>query len=170
MMQSPFDFSDNPRKHLTLAWNLAHQSNDPNTENAAILVADTLHIATGVNHIPNKDIFDVAKMVRSEKLEQIIHAEEAAIISAARAGISTVGATLYALWAACPHCANVIIASGVKKVVGLHSLYVRTPERWRDKTNQGIGMMVDKGIVVDWYRGDLDTDNTLTFNGRQITA
>lgn len=45
------------------------------------------------------------------------HAEENAIIQAARHGISLLNATLYCKMTPCYHCAKIIINSGIKRVV-----------------------------------------------------
>ena len=46
-----------------------------------------------------------------------IHAEQNCIAFAAKNGVSTEGCTIYVTTAPCVHCAKVIIASGIKKVV-----------------------------------------------------
>ncbi|MDR2007831.1 MAG: cytidine/deoxycytidylate deaminase family protein [Alphaproteobacteria bacterium] len=49
-----------------------------------------------------------------------IHAEQNAIIYAARYGVSINGATLYCTMTPCPVCCMLIIASGIKRVVAKH--------------------------------------------------
>lgn len=45
------------------------------------------------------------------------HAEENAIVQAARHGMNTGGATLYTTFTACTQCAKMIINAGIKRVV-----------------------------------------------------
>jgi deoxycytidylate deaminase len=48
---------------------------------------------------------------------RIVHAEMEALLSCARNGVSTVGATLYSTTFPCHNCAKHIIAAGIKRVV-----------------------------------------------------
>jgi len=133
-------------------WSYAKNSNDPSTWNAAMLVSESGHTVQGFNHIPYRTSQQVSAMGRDSKIQQIVHAEEGAIIEAARNGVSTRNATLYGLWVACPHCANVIVASGVRRVIGSDLLHRMTPPRWQSMVSAGIGKMVEAGIAVDWYK------------------
>jgi len=55
--------------------------------------------------------------VQTQHCVRTSHAEENAIIQAARHGISVDGATIYCKMTPCYHCAKSIINSGIKRVV-----------------------------------------------------
>jgi dCMP deaminase len=58
-----------------------------------------------------------SKMYRSPEDCRAIHSEVDAIGNAARAGVSTEGATIYVTRYPCEACARLIITAGIKKVV-----------------------------------------------------
>lgn len=62
------------------------------------------------------------------------HAEENAIVQAAKVGVSTDGATLYCKMTPCYTCAKMIINSGIKKVVAFNDYHAgaRTREIFKE--------------------------------------
>jgi dCMP deaminase len=68
-----------------------------------------------VGHEMHKVINDDG--VTSEHCIRTIHAEQNAIIQAAKRGVSIDGATLYCQMTPCYVCAKLIVASGIKRVV-----------------------------------------------------
>ncbi len=59
--------------------------------------------------------------------ENELHAEQNAILFAAKNGISTAGSTLYITYSPCVHCAKVIISAGIRRVFYKH-LYDRSQD------------------------------------------
>lgn len=59
--------------------------------------------------------------------ENELHAEQNAILFAAKNGISTAGSTLYVTYSPCIHCAKVIVAAGVSRVF-YKNLYDRSQD------------------------------------------
>ena len=59
--------------------------------------------------------------------ENELHAEQNAILFAAKNGISTAGSTLYVTYSPCVNCAKVIVAAGVTRVFYKH-LYDRSQD------------------------------------------
>ena len=70
-----------------------------------------------------------------------LHAEQNALMNAARLGHATEGATIYVSTAPCSRCALLIAQSGIKRVV-YGELY---------KNNDGIKMLESLGIKVEQY-------------------
>jgi cytidine deaminase len=64
-----------------------------------------------MNSIGSARLFDVIEYFRS------VHAEMAALMDAARRGISVSGATMYATTFPCHECAKHIVAAGIKKLI-----------------------------------------------------
>lgn len=59
--------------------------------------------------------------------ENELHAEQNAILFAAKNGISTTGSTLYVTFSPCIHCAKVIVAAGITRVF-FKTLYDRSQD------------------------------------------
>ena len=66
-----------------------------------------------------------------------LHAEQNAILFAAKNGISTAGSTLYVTVSPCIHCAKVIVAAGITRVF-FKTLY--------DRSQEGIVFLDKNGI------------------------
>ena len=78
------------------------------------------------------------QLVRQNGCRNATHAEANALAFAARHGISTDGATLYASVSPCEGCARLLIAAGIRRVVFL------TP--YRDLS--GIALLQEAGVSV----------------------
>ena len=94
----------------------------------AVIVRDKRIIATGYNGAPQgiKSCVDKGECLRNKMgiksgtMQEIcyaVHAEQNAIIQAARVGSSVEGCTLYCTPQPCVICAKIIINSGIKRVV-----------------------------------------------------
>ena len=93
----------------------------------AVIVKDNRIVSTGYNGVPAglphcdtlggciREKMNIASGERHE-LSRGLHAEQNAIVSAARFGISLEGAELYCSTRPCVICTKMIIASGIKKV------------------------------------------------------
>lgn len=79
--------------------------------------------------------------------ENELHAEQNAILFAAKNGISTVGSTLYVTVSPCIHCAKVIVAAGITRVF-YKTLYDRSQEGivFLDKTGIECRQLTDKEL------------------------
>lgn len=73
-----------------------------------------------------------------------IHAEQNCLSFAAKNGVSTDGCTLYVTTAPCVHCAKIIIASGIKKVV-YKEIY---------KNDFGLELLKEVGVEVTCLEKD----------------
>ena len=76
----------------------------------------------------------------------ICHAEENAIMHAARIGISLKGTMAYVTWPPCSRCTRSLIQAGVSEVVYPKDLEI--PERWQKDFDIASGMMHEAGIIV----------------------
>ena len=94
----------------------------------AIIVKNKRVIATGYNGAPQgiKSCADKGECLRKQMnvksgtMQEIcyaVHAEQNAIIQAARVGISVEGCTLYCTHQPCVICAKIIINAGISRVV-----------------------------------------------------
>lgn len=117
----------------------------------AVIVKDKRILATGYNGAPSglphcdevgclRDKMDVPSGERQE-LCRGVHAEQNAIIQAAKFGISVDGGTLYSTHCPCITCAKMIINAGIKRVV-----YGR---EYADK--RGLELLKEAGIEVKFF-------------------
>lgn len=93
----------------------------------AILVKDHRVISVGYNGaLPGEDHCTSDRCSSDSPCLNTIHAEANAIYYAARAGISTIGSTIYCTHSPCRKCTEAIIQSGVTQVYYLKE-YRDTP-------------------------------------------
>lgn len=106
--------------YLRLAAELAQtQSDDPHTQNGAVLVTETGICVGAANQFPPGVLALDTRRERPTKYSYIEHAERNAIYTACRSGLTIKRATLYCPWFACADCARAIICAGITEVVGL---------------------------------------------------
>ena len=93
---------------------------------ACIIMKDNRILTTGYNGAPAgvPSCVERNECIRYDSLsgQQLehcwgVHAEQNAILQAAKLGISLEGATLYCSCKPCSHCSKMIINSGVKRIV-----------------------------------------------------
>ena len=99
-----------------------------NRQVGAVIVRDNRIISTGYNGAPAgvkncmergeclRDKLNIASGTRQEMCYSV-HAEQSAIIQAAKMGISTQDATIYITHQPCSLCSRMIINSGIKRIV-----------------------------------------------------
>lgn len=109
------------------------KSKDPRCCVGAVIVSqDNIILSTGFNGLPrgvsdDKDILDDVE----EKLKVICHAEQNAIVNAARIGVSVRHASIYVTKFPCLTCCNAIIQAGLDRI------YTRDDRYWDDDPFDG---------------------------------
>lgn len=126
---------------MNLALDLAKRSHCVKAQVGAVLTKDTRIISIGYNGPPAgthncDEEFPVEGCPRDTKgsCSLALHAEENAILYAAKNGSQLEGTTLYCTLSPCISCARLIFQSGIKKVY-FHSSYA-----------QYKGLPVDEGV------------------------
>ena len=135
-------------RFLDLAKHISDWSKDPSTKVGCVVVGEDREVrSTGFNGFP-RGIEDTAARLndRSQKYPMICHAEENAIMHAARIGISLKGTTAYVTWPPCSRCTRSLIQAGVSEVIYPKDLEI--PERWQKDFDIASSMMEEAGIVV----------------------
>ncbi len=159
---------------IGMAWaaECASQSNDPSTQNGAVIIASDGGFSTGWNHhidLSQDDPDVIAALSRDDKMAAMEHAERDAIYLAAKIGFPLEGTTMYALWASCPACARAIVLSGISRVVTWQKLHDLTPDRWRKQVDFGLSILQGAGVLVDFWPGEIESSVPFVrFDGREI--
>lgn len=94
------------------------RSKDRSTKVGAVIVRDKTILSTGYNGFP-RGVDDTVEARYERPLKYIwtVHAEENALLHAAREGISINGSTMYATLHPCSACAKSIVQCGIKEVI-----------------------------------------------------
>ncbi len=111
--------------HLVAEWSSCYQTN---RQVGAVIVKDKRILTTGYNGASSgiESCKDRGECLRKKmgipsgtKLEvcYAVHAEQNAIVQAAKLGVSVDGATIYVTHQPCSICAKMIINSGIKRIV-----------------------------------------------------
>ena len=103
------------QRFLKLAEHISGWSKDPSTKVGCVVVGEDREIrSTGFNGFPRGIADDSDRLSdRDKKYPLICHAEENAIMHAARIGLSLKGCTAYVTWPPCTRCARSLIQAAV---------------------------------------------------------
>ena len=136
------------QRFLKLAEHISGWSKDPSTKVGWVVVGEDREIrSTGFNGFPRGIADDAARLEdREQKYPLICHAEENAIMHAARIGLSLKGCTAYVTWPPCTRCARSLIQAGVVEVVYPEDIEV--PERWMSDFDMSTNMMGEAGLNI----------------------
>ncbi len=136
------------QRFLELAHHIAGWSKDPSTKVGCVVVGQDREIrSTGFNGFPRGITDDAERLTdRSKKYPLICHAEENAIMHAARIGVSLKGCKAYVTWPPCTRCARSLIQAGVVEVI--YPAGCDVPDRWAEDFDMSIGMMNEAGVNV----------------------
>jgi dCMP deaminase len=143
--------------YMDLALNLAQKSHCVKIKVGAVLAKDTRIISLGYNGPPAgthncDEEWPVEGCARDRKgsCSLALHAEENAILYAAKNKVTIEGTTLYVTLSPCLPCARIIFTAGVKKVFYLSSYaeYKGLPE------DEGLEFLKKFGVEVQKYARD----------------
>ena len=136
------------QRFIELAQHISGWSKDPSTKVGCIVVGEDREIrSTGFNGFPRGIADDSERLEdREQKYPLICHAEENAIMHAARIGLSLKGCTAYVTWPPCTRCARSLIQAGVVEVV--YPTKIEVPERWQKDFDMSTSMMKEAGIKI----------------------
>ncbi|QIP14535.1 dCMP deaminase family protein [Spirosoma aureum] len=139
---------------MELAVNLARRSHCIKAQVGAVLTRDTRIISIGYNGPPAgthncDEEFQGAGCPRDSKgsCSLALHAEENAILYAAKNGSEIEGATIYVTLSPCIACARIIYSMKIARVIYLHSYaeYKGIP------SDEGVDFLRRFGVTVEQY-------------------
>jgi dCMP deaminase len=135
-------------RFLNLATHISDWSKDPSTKVGCVVVGPDREIrSTGFNGLP-RGIEDNSERLNNREIKypMICHAEENAIMHAARIGISLKGCTAYVTWPPCTRCARSLIQAGILTVI--YPKNTEIPDRWASDFELSMNMFKEAGIEL----------------------
>ena len=139
-------------RFLSLATHISGWSKDPSTKVGCVVVGPDREIrSTGFNGFP-RGIADTDERLsdRNLKYPLICHAEENAIMHAARIGLALKDCTAYVTWPPCTRCARSLIQAGISEVVIPSGLEI--PGRWKEDFERSMALFRESGVVIRTVR------------------
>lgn len=135
-------------RFLLLARHIAQWSKDPSTKVGCVVVGPDREIrSTGFNGFP-RGIADSSERLqdRERKYPLVCHAEENAIMHAARIGVALKGCVAYVTWPPCTRCARSLVQAGISEIAYPAGLAI--PERWQEDFGISNQMLAEAGLRV----------------------
>lgn len=135
-------------RFLNLATHISQWSKDPSTKVGCVVVGPDHEIrSTGFNGLP-RGIEDKDERLNNREIKypMICHAEENAIMHAARIGISLKECTAYVTWPPCTRCARSLIQAGILTVI--YPKNTKIPDRWASDFELSMDMFKEAGIEL----------------------
>lgn len=135
-------------RFIGLAQHISTWSKDPSTKVGCVVVGEDREIrSTGFNGFPRGINDDEDRLMdREKKYPLICHAEENAIMHAARIGVSLKDSTAYVTWPPCSRCARSLIQAGIKEIV--YPETGKIPDRWIEDFTISDSMLNEAGVAV----------------------
>jgi dCMP deaminase len=135
-------------RFIGLAQHISTWSKDPSTKVGCVVVGEDREIrSTGFNGFPRGINDDEERLMdREKKYPLICHAEENAIMHAARIGVSLKDSTAYVTWPPCSRCARSLIQAGIREIV--YPETGKIPERWIEDFTISDSMLSEAGVAV----------------------
>ena len=134
------------RRFIDLALHISGWSKDPSTKVGCVVVGEDREIrSTGFNGFP-RGIEDSMERLEDRELKYplICHAEENAIMHAARIGISLKDCTAYVTWPPCTRCARSLIQAGVSEII--YPKGIDIPDRWIQDFDLSLKMFKEAAV------------------------
>lgn len=155
-----------PDYYLRIAYEIARDfSTDLNTQVGAVLVNGNGEIvAWGANRFPSGVLETPDRKVSDKKLQFVVHAENYAILQAARNGVRTKGLDMYGTWVSCNDCAKAIIVSGIRRVIGHKKTDDASSGHWLESIKTAREMFKEAGVDCSFWDGNIGGIEIL-FNG-----
>lgn len=147
---------------------VAQESPDPSTQNAAVLVNQNGPITStySVNEFPYGVKYDEVRWERPGKYQWVEHAERNCLYAAASIGIPTYGKVMVCPWAACADCARAIVQCRLQRLVTMKPQDSDTNLRWQESIGVAMTILDEGEIPVTFIEGPLDMDFFIRRDGQ----
>ena len=140
--------TDWDKRFLQLAKHISEWSKDPSTQVGCVVVGPDRELrSTSFNGLP-RGIEDNEQRLNNREIKYplICHAEENAIMHAARIGMSLKDCTAYVTWPPCTRCARSLIQAGISTIV--YPKDIEIPDRWMEDFNLSLNMLKEANISL----------------------
>ena len=140
--------TDWDKRFLQLAKHISEWSKDPSTQVGCVVVGPDRELrSTGFNGLP-RGIEDNEQRLNNREIKYplICHAEENAIMHAARIGMSLKDCTAYVTWPPCTRCARSLIQAGISTIV--YPKDIEIPDRWMEDFTLSLNMLKEANISL----------------------
>lgn len=138
-------------RFIELAKHFATWSKDPSTKVGCVVVDEASRrvLSHGYNGFPQgvEDLTD-RYQERAQKYRYVVHADQNAIYTASRLGVSLVGATMYLNAPPCHECMKGIIQAGIKRVVWPEDNPLRGRVEWSTSMMTAQQMAEEAGVKM----------------------
>lgn len=148
--------------YFAMAEALRGKSKDPSSKFAAIIVGPNHEIrSAGFNGFP-RGVNDSEERYNDRELKYklVVHAEQNAILNAARVGIPLDGCILYVDSYPCSNCAKSIIQAGIREVILNGDSKTFNDEgfktRWKDEIDIALSMFEESGVKLRIFRNEVN--------------
>jgi dCMP deaminase len=122
-------------------------SKDPNRKVGALVVGtDGSPLSWGYNGLARGIADDSRLLDASIKLKIVVHAEQNAVLAAARKGISLDGGIMLTTLYPCINCANSIIQAGISTVICPE--YLEADSKWWEQRYDSSRLFAEAGVEV----------------------
>jgi dCMP deaminase len=140
--------------YLKIAEEVKSKSKDPRTQIGAVIVGeDNEPLSFGYNSFP-RGINDSVpeRQVAPEKYFWMVHAEENAILNAARVGTPLKNSTMYLTCGMpCSNCGRSIINSGIRNVYIQRKDVTKNTDKWNEEAIRTKQMFDESGVIIHYY-------------------
>ncbi len=145
--------------YMNLAQSLALRSHCVKAQVGAVLTKDSRVVSLGYNGPPAgthncDEQWPTEGCPRDSKgsCSLALHAEQNAILYAAKNNVEISGSTLYVTLSPCISCARVIFTTGIKRVI-----YLKSYADYKGlKADEGVDFLLKFGIDVSRYTGNIN--------------
>ena len=140
--------TDWDKRFLKLAKHISKWSKDPSTQVGCVVVGPDKELrSTGFNGLPRAIEDNEQRLNNRETKDPLIcHAEENAIMHAARIGMSLKNCTAYVTWPPCTRCARSLIQAGISSIV--YPKDIEIPDRWMEDFTLSLNMLKEANISL----------------------
>ena len=131
------------------------ESTDESTKTGAVIVLDEKIVSKGTNKFAKNVEITKKRNTSESKILYQDHSERNAVYKAAKLGIPLDNAEMFTTWIPCPPCTNAIINSSINRVVFHYGMAIKTKRDWRSQMKESIKMMLESGVEVSVYIGEI---------------
>ncbi len=140
---------------ISEAYLAARKSKDKSTQVGAVIVGPDREIRAKGYNGPPRGFNDSDPEIHERPLKYHVfcHAEENAITSCARIGVSTKGCRMYGTLFPCTNCARMIVQSGIREII-LHTEFPGAAAGvWDENFAMSRRILMDCGVEIRWWSG-----------------